>query len=54
MQQQDTPIPSEPETTKRPYERPEIIDYGSIREMTRGVGSKAPFDMMSGTRRNNP
>lgn len=51
MQEQDTPATDAPETRKRPYERPEIIDYGSIRDMTRGVGSKAPFDMMSGTRR---
>jgi hypothetical protein len=38
-------------SARRPYERPEIIDYGSVRELTRGTGSKPLFDMMSGTRR---
>jgi hypothetical protein len=51
MLEQDPPVSAEPEPTKRPYERPEIIDYGTIRDMTRGAGSKQPFDMMSGTRR---
>lgn len=51
MQEQDAPITEEVEEPKRPYERPEIVDYGTIRDMTRGAGSKTPFDMMSGTRR---
>lgn len=51
MQEQDTPVASEPEIPRLPYERPEIVDYGTIREMTRGTGSKSPFDMMAGTRR---
>jgi hypothetical protein len=50
MQDQDNPVNEPVETAKRPYERPEIIDYGSVRELTRGAGSKG-FDMMSGTRR---
>ena len=28
-----------------------FIDYGSVRDLTRGAGSKPPFDMMTGTRR---
>ncbi len=35
----------------RAYERPEVVDYGSVRELTRGTGSKPTFDMMTGTRR---
>ncbi len=50
MQDQPTPENLEPETAKRPYERPEIIDYGSVCELTRGTGTKGS-DMMSGTRR---
>ncbi len=50
MQDQETTASQEPETTKRPYERPEIIDYGSVCELTRGTGTKTA-DMMSGTRR---
>ena len=51
MQEQDTPVASEPEIPRRPYERPEIVDYGTVRELTRGAGSKPIFDMMAGTRR---
>lgn len=50
MQDQERAVVEQEETAKRPYERPEIIDYGSVRELTRGTGSKG-FDMMSGTRR---
>lgn len=50
MPDQDKPVIEQPETAKRPYERPEVIDYGSVRNLTRGTGTKA-FDMMSGTRR---
>lgn len=51
MVERDTPETQKVETQKRPYERPEIIDYGSVQELTRGTGSKPTFDMMSGTRR---
>lgn len=51
MQDQDTTVNEQPETAKRPYERPVIIDYGSVRELTRGTGTKPLTDMMSGTRR---
>lgn len=55
MQERDIPVIETAEPTprpaRRPYERPEIIDYGSVRELTRGTGSKPTFDMMSGTRR---
>lgn len=51
MQETDNPVIEKAETAKRPYERPEIIDYGSVRDLTRGTGSKPTFDMMSGTRR---
>lgn len=51
MQERDNPVIENVETAKRPYERPEIIDYGSVRDLTRGTGSKPVFDMMSGTRR---
>ncbi|MBK8252189.1 MAG: lasso RiPP family leader peptide-containing protein [Polyangiaceae bacterium] len=52
MQEQETPVIEQvEETQKRPYERPEIIDYGSVRDLTRGAGSKPTFDMMTGTRR---
>ena len=51
MPDQDSTVNAQPETTKRPYERPEIIDYGSVRDLTRGVGTKPTLDMMSGTRR---
>ncbi len=50
MQDQETPENLEPEIAKRPYERPEIIDYGSVCEHTRGSGPKQA-DMLSGTRR---
>lgn len=36
---------------RRPYERPAILDYGSVQALTRGAGSMPTFDMMSGTRR---
>lgn len=49
---QDLPVNDDQAVTvKRPYERPEIVDYGSVRELTRGMGSKPKTDMMSGTRR---
>lgn len=51
MQERETPAAENVEIAKRPYERPEIIDYGSVRDLTRGTGSKPVFDMMSGTRR---
>lgn len=51
MQDQDNAVIEQDQTAKRPYERPEIVDYGSVRELTRGIGSKPKFDMMSGTRR---
>ena len=51
MQERDAPVIEKVETDKRPYERPEIIDYGSVQQLTRGAGSKPTFDMMSGTRR---
>lgn len=50
MQDQQTPETREPETAKRTYERPEIVDYGNVCELTRGAGTKA-LDMFSGTRR---
>jgi hypothetical protein len=50
-EQQEPPVTEQVETAKRPYERPEIIDYGSVQQLTRGAGSKPTFDMMSGTRR---
>jgi len=53
MSDQDKPVIEQPETAKRPYERPEIIDYGSVRNLTRGGGTKLLFDMMSGQRRLN-
>lgn len=52
MQDQTTPVTEQDQPAKRPYERPEIIDYGSVRELTRGNGSKPLTDMMSGGRRN--
>lgn len=51
MQERDTPVIEKVETEKRPYERPEIVDYGCVQQLTRGTGSKPTFDMMSGTRR---
>ena len=30
--------------TKKPYHKPEIVDYGSIREITRNLGSKGNTD----------
>lgn len=51
MQDQQNPVIDQDQTARLPYERPEIIDYGSVRELTRGIGSKTKFDMMSGTRR---
>ena len=53
MQEQDSPVTETEEAVpaKRPYQRPEIIDYGSVRDLTRGTGSKPTFDMASGTRR---
>lgn len=51
MLDQDTPQDDQPETVKRAYERPEIVDYGSVRELTRGTGSKPQTDMAAGTRR---
>lgn len=51
MQDQDTSANEQPGTAKHPYERPEIIDYGSVRDLTRGVGTKPTLDMSSGTRR---
>ncbi|MEZ4300273.1 MAG: lasso RiPP family leader peptide-containing protein [Polyangiaceae bacterium] len=52
MQQHDTPVTEKAEdTAKRAYVRPEIIDYGSVRDLTRGAGSKPTFDMMTGSRR---
>lgn len=51
MLEQEPAEMAQPDPQKRPYERPEIIDYGSVRDLTRGTGSKPPFDMMSGTRR---
>ena len=53
MQDQDSPVTEQAQTAKRPYERPEIIDYGSVRDLTRGNGSRPTFDMMSGSRRQN-
>jgi hypothetical protein len=50
QEDQDNAAIEETQPAKRPYERPEIVDYGSVRELTRGVGSKGS-DMMSGTRR---
>ena len=54
MQERDIPVIETAEPTprpaRRPYERPEIIDYGSVCELTRGAGTKTA-DMMSGTRR---
>lgn len=50
MQDQQTPETKAPETVKLPYERPEIVDYGNVCDLTRGQGTKA-LDMFSGTRR---
>ena len=50
MQDQQTPETKEPETAKRTYERPEIVDYGNVCDLTRGSGTKAS-DMFSGSRR---
>ncbi len=30
--------------TKKPYHKPEVIDYGNIREITRNLGSKGNVD----------
>lgn len=36
---------------KSTYVAPEVIDYGKVQELTRGLGSKPTFDMASGRRR---
>jgi hypothetical protein len=30
--------------TKKPYHKPEVIDYGNIREITRNLGPKGNVD----------
>jgi hypothetical protein len=34
--------------TKKPYHKPEVIDYGNIREITRNIGSKGNSDNAGG------
>jgi hypothetical protein len=51
MQEQNPRDRQQPEVEKRPYVRPEIVDYGSVRDLTRGTGTAVTFDMHSGTRR---
>jgi hypothetical protein len=51
MQDQESPVHDQPQAEKRPYARPEIVDYGSVRELTRGAGTAVTIDMHSGTRR---
>ena len=29
---------------KKPYRKPQVIDYGNIREITRNIGSKGNLD----------
>lgn len=53
MQDQDPQANDQPQPEKRPYVRPEIIDYGSVRDLTRGAGTKSFTDMHSGQRRVN-
>lgn len=36
-------------SSRKPYEPPKIIDYGTVVELTRGTGSKA-FDSHGGRR----
>lgn len=34
----------EPQETKKPYHKPELVVYGNIREVTRNVGPKGNDD----------
>lgn len=36
--------PAGPKGTKNPYQKPELLVYGNIREITKNVGSKGNLD----------
>ena len=40
----ETAQPGNPEQTKKPYHKPEVIVYGNIREITRNAGPKGNLD----------
>ena len=40
----ETDKPVNPDETKKPYHKPEVVVYGNIREITRNVGSKGALD----------
>jgi len=40
----ETAQPGNPEQTKKPYHKPEVIHYGNIREITRNAGPKGDLD----------
>lgn len=40
----ETDQPVNPDETKKPYHKPEVIVYGNIREITRNAGPKGNLD----------
>jgi hypothetical protein len=39
-----TDQPRDPDQSKKPYHKPQVIVYGNIREITRNVGPKGASD----------
>lgn len=40
-----------PETAKRPYAKPQLVELGDVRELTRGGPSGGPEGIVPGRRR---
>jgi hypothetical protein len=40
----ETAQPTNPDQTKKPYHKPDVIVYGNIREITRNIGPKGNLD----------
>jgi hypothetical protein len=40
----ETAQPTNPDQTKKPYHKPDVIVYGNIREITRNAGPKGNLD----------
>jgi hypothetical protein len=46
---ENTPSTGDAPVARRPYVKPEIVELGDVRELTRGAGS-GPFDGKGGKR----
>lgn len=44
----ETDQPLNPDQTKKPYHKPDVIVYGNIREITRNAGPKGALDNAGG------